>query len=74
MLLYTTICRYDYPQICCFPPFVDYMILRIDILYAYRTGVVYGGTIFGPPLEEYWSKKLQLEAAKKRYIGNGYNG
>ncbi|CAA6657692.1 unnamed protein product [Spirodela intermedia] len=28
-------------------------------------GVVSGKAIFGPPLEEYWAKKLQEEAAKR---------
>ncbi|KAL9241632.1 hypothetical protein vseg_015722 [Gypsophila vaccaria] len=28
-------------------------------------GVISGKAIFGPPLEEYWSKKLQEEAAAK---------
>ncbi|GLJ43390.1 hypothetical protein SUGI_0901630 [Cryptomeria japonica] len=28
-------------------------------------GVLSGKSIFGPPLEEYWSKKLQEEAAKE---------
>ncbi|CAA7393795.1 unnamed protein product [Spirodela intermedia] len=28
-------------------------------------GVVSGKAIFGPPLEEYWAKKLQEEAAKE---------
>ncbi|KAG6394274.1 hypothetical protein SASPL_144858 [Salvia splendens] len=35
----------------------DYHILRI--------GVVSGKAIFGPPLEEYWKKKLEEEAAAK---------
>ncbi|KAK3006788.1 hypothetical protein RJ639_017207 [Escallonia herrerae] len=30
-----------------------------------RIGVVSGKAIFGPPLEEYWKKKLQEEAAAK---------
>lgn len=28
-------------------------------------GVVSGKAIFGPPLDEYWKKKLQEEAAAK---------
>nr|GMC62696.1 Transmembrane protein [Ipomoea batatas] len=34
-----------------------YMIVKI--------GVVSGKAIFGPPLEEYWKKKLEEEAAAK---------
>lgn len=30
-----------------------------------RIGVVSGKAIFGPPLDEYWRKKLQEEAAAK---------
>ncbi|KAK2981210.1 hypothetical protein RJ640_030599 [Escallonia rubra] len=30
-----------------------------------KIGVVSGKAIFGPPLEEYWKKKLQEEAAAK---------
>lgn len=30
-----------------------------------RIGVVSGKAIFGPPLDEYWKKKLQEEAAAK---------
>lgn len=34
-------------------------------LAIYRIGVVSGKAIFGPPLEEYWKKKLEEEAAAK---------
>ncbi|KAG6482500.1 hypothetical protein ZIOFF_059131 [Zingiber officinale] len=33
-------------------------------------GVVSGKAIFGPPLDEYWTKKLQEEAAKKGDAGS----
>ncbi|XXG56834.1 hypothetical protein AAC387_Pa03g4148 [Persea americana] len=33
-------------------------------------GVVSGKAIFGPPLEEYWTKKLQEEASKKKDEGS----
>ncbi|KAH7673610.1 hypothetical protein IHE45_08G018600 [Dioscorea alata] len=33
-------------------------------------GVVSGKAIFGPPLEEYWTKKLQEEPAKEGDTGN----
>ncbi|KAK1276630.1 hypothetical protein QJS04_geneDACA016010 [Acorus gramineus] len=32
---------------------------------APRIGVVSGKAIFGPPLEEYWKKKLEEEGAKE---------
>ncbi|KAK9166027.1 hypothetical protein Scep_001218 [Stephania cephalantha] len=35
------------------------------VIGAVVIGVVSGKAIFGPPLEEYWSKKLQEEAASK---------
>ncbi|URE26622.1 hypothetical protein MUK42_35198 [Musa troglodytarum] len=35
------------------------------VIGAVIIGVVSGKAIFGPPLEEYWTKKLQEEAAKK---------
>ena len=34
-------------------------------VWFYRIGVVSGKAIFGPPLEEYWKKKLEEEAAAK---------
>lgn len=30
-----------------------------------RIGVISGKMLFGPPLEEYWSKKLKEEASKE---------
>lgn len=30
-----------------------------------RIGIVSGKAIFGPPLDEYWKKKLQEETAAK---------
>jgi len=35
-----------------------------------RIGVVSGRAIFGPPLEEYWKKKLHEEAAKEGDVSN----
>ncbi|KAJ4967492.1 hypothetical protein NE237_019341 [Protea cynaroides] len=35
------------------------------VLGAVLIGVVSGKAIFGPPLEEYWTKKLQEQAATK---------
>lgn len=40
-----------------------YSLLRITD--ACRIGVVSGKAIFGRPLEEYWTKKLQEEASNK---------
>ncbi|THU68309.1 hypothetical protein C4D60_Mb08t02560 [Musa balbisiana] len=39
------------------------------VIGAVIIGVVSGKAIFGPPLEEYWTKKLQEEAAKKGDAG-----
>ncbi|KAJ8638260.1 hypothetical protein MRB53_012527 [Persea americana] len=39
-------------------------------LHVDRIGVVSGKAIFGPPLEEYWTKKLQEEASKKKDEGS----
>ncbi|GMP27677.1 hypothetical protein CsSME_00003560 [Camellia sinensis var. sinensis] len=36
----------------------------------YQIGVVSGKAIFGPPLEEYWKKKLEEEAAVKETDSN----
>lgn len=35
------------------------------VIGAVVIGVVSGKAIFGPPLDEYWKKKLQEEAAAK---------
>lgn len=35
------------------------------VIGAVIIGVVSGKAIFGPPLDEYWRKKLQEEAAAK---------
>lgn len=35
------------------------------INFVCRIGVVSGKAIFGPPLDEYWEKKLQEESAAK---------
>ncbi|KAL0914556.1 hypothetical protein M5K25_014913 [Dendrobium thyrsiflorum] len=36
----------------------------IDLSFPSWIGVVSGKAIFGPPLEEYWTKKLEEEAGK----------
>lgn len=38
------------------------------INFVCRIGVVSGTAIFGPPLDEYWEKKLQEESAAKGLI------
>lgn len=39
-------------------------ICKMTVLIAFfRIGVVSGKAIFGPPLDDYWKKKLQEEAA-----------
>ncbi|KAG6486574.1 hypothetical protein ZIOFF_055151 [Zingiber officinale] len=40
------------------------------VIGAVVIGVVSGKAIFGPPLDEYWTKKLQEEAAKKGDAGS----
>lgn len=37
----------------------------MQMLWLCRIGVVSGKAIFGPPLDEYWKKKLEEEAAVK---------
>ena len=39
--------------------------LDCNIFVACSIGVVSGKAIFGPPLDEYWKKKLEEEAAAK---------
>ncbi|KAL5753173.1 hypothetical protein ACOSP7_023343 [Xanthoceras sorbifolium] len=40
------------------------------VIGAVVIGVVSGKAIFGPPLDEYWKKKLQEEAAAKETDAN----
>ncbi|KAG9440630.1 hypothetical protein H6P81_020795 [Aristolochia fimbriata] len=40
------------------------------VIVASVIGVISGKAIFGPPLEEYWSKKLQEEQAMKEKDGS----
>ncbi|POO00669.1 Transmembrane protein [Trema orientale] len=40
------------------------------VIGAVLIGVVSGKAIFGPPLEEYWRKKLEEEAAAKENGGS----
>ena len=46
------------------------MIDFILVLMPCRIGVVSGKAIFGPPLDDYWKKKLQEEAAAKETDAN----
>ncbi|KAE8651909.1 hypothetical protein Csa_006142 [Cucumis sativus] len=41
------------------------------VMGAVIIGVVSGKAIFGPPLDEYWKKKLEEEAAAKE-TGSGF--
>lgn len=45
-------------------------ILNDGVYMLCRIGVVSGKAIFGPPLEEYWRKKLEEEAAAKENGGS----